>query len=239
LNAIAMRSIVTAVLLTLAVNGAQAAEAVREPMELSESGRAYLEAISGRGIVSDVAYYDPFAPAPELKISAAPTEKPKVERGSGFSIQLVMVLIFAALLAGVVYAATQFGGARIVSFARAPASGRRRRAPSDTETAGWPDTADNLDVGEIGKISDRRAALMLLAQCALSTAAKANGLRIARSWTVRDTLRRLPADWPHLAALHRIASAHEITHYGGRAVSEEAFQSLLGLARSIFAERLR
>ena len=85
-----MRSIVTAVLLTLAVNGAQAAEAVREPMELSESGRAYLEAISGRGIVSDVAYYDPFAPAPELKISAAPTEKPKVERGSGFSIQLVM-----------------------------------------------------------------------------------------------------------------------------------------------------
>ena len=234
-----MRSIVTAFLFTLTVNGVQAAEAVREPMELSESGRAYLEAISGRGIVSDVRYYDPFAPAPELKISDGPTEKPKAEQDSGFSFQLVVVLIFAALLAGVVYAATKFGGARIVSFARAPASGRRRRAPGDGETAGWPDTADNLDVGEIGKISDRRAALMLLAQRALGKAAEANGLRIARSWTVRDVLRHLPTDWPHLAAMHRIASAYEITHFGGRAVSEEAFQSLLGLARSIFAEKSR
>lgn len=234
-----MRSTVTAILFSLALNGAQAAEAVREPMELSESGRAYLEAISGRGIVSDVRYYDPFAPAPELKINAGPTEEPKAERGGGVSINPVIILIFAALLAGVVYAGTQFGGARIVSFARAPTSGRRRRAPSDSETAGWPDTAGHLDVGEIGKISDRRTALMLLAQQALSKAAEANGLRIARSWTVRDVLRRLPADWPHLAALHRIASANEITHFGGRAVSEEAFQSLLGLARSIFVERSR
>ena len=45
----------------------RAQEAVREPVEIGPSGEAYLETLRFRRIDTDVSYFDPRGPAPELK----------------------------------------------------------------------------------------------------------------------------------------------------------------------------
>ncbi|MEL6267678.1 MAG: DUF4129 domain-containing protein, partial [Pseudomonadota bacterium] len=66
-------------------------------------------------------------------------------------------------------------------------------------------------------------------------AATRNGLRLARSWTARDALARIPAGWPGRAALADLARGAELAHFGGRAVDEATFQHHLASARALFA----
>ena len=92
----------------------------------------------------------------------------------------------------------------------------------------------DMTLADISRLNDPREAIIILGRMALRHAAEANGLGIGRSWTIRDVLRRLPRDWPHLPALYSIARAAEITHYGGRDMDVHELGEHIESARPIF-----
>ena len=77
---------------------------------------------------------------------------------------------------------------------------------------------------------------MALAQYALARVVTANGLRLQKSWTVRDALRRLPADQSYLAQLRALVLAAEGVHFGGRDVTDDEFTAHLNATRPLLAE---
>ena len=83
---------------------------------------------------------------------------------------------------------------------------------------------------------DRRAALMALAQYALARVVTSNGLRLQRSWTVRDALRRLPSEQSYLSQLRALVLAAERVHFGGRDVTEDEFKAHLNATQPLLTE---
>lgn len=88
-------------------------------------------------------------------------------------------------------------------------------------------------LGALRARADREAALAELTRAALLAAAAANGLRLGRSETARDLLRRLPAGWGHHGALARLVRVEELVQFGGRPLRPETFLSCLDAARPI------
>lgn len=202
------------------------------PVELRDSGKAYLSSLRGSRVVSDVAYFDPNAPAPDMTTEFKPPEPETEERGGdGGKVDLLVSLVAAALLAGVIFLIVKFGGASAISFSdRSDKRLTRVKRPDDPVE----DLAPLTDLQQISAIGDRRAALIHLMRGALARAAETNHLALQRSWTARDALRRLPRNWPHLPALSDLTRAAELTHFGGRPVDEEQFQRHLTAARPLF-----
>ena len=86
-------------------------------------------------------------------------------------------------------------------------------------------------------MADREAAIVLLLQAALQEAATANGLRLSRSETAREFLRRLPPGWAHGSSLRRLVMAEELVQFGGRILAEETFEQCLHDAAPILGQR--
>lgn len=219
-----------------------AAPAFAQPLELpagiGPGGAAYVDAVRGSGARTGVAYYDPGRPAPELRtdIEVAPPARPAEPAAASEPIPIdrwMVAVVFALVLLAVLLLAARFGGGRAASFARPPERGLRARAAAapPAPAAGEPGP-DGLEA--IAGLADRRRALQVLLERALERAARANGRSLARSQTVRDVLRSLPATWPALPALQRIARQAEVVRFGGRALSEDAFRRCIEAARPIF-----
>ena len=105
----------------------------------------------------------------------------------------------------------------------------RRKPGKEGKKAG---TLNGL-LEQINAMPDRRAALILLLQHSLRRAATDNDLRLGRSETARDILRRLPAQWTHFAALRKLVMAEELVQFGGRALAEATFEECLRTATPI------
>lgn len=234
--------VLCAVLLIAVLGGAAAASAEPRPLaaEPSAAGEAYLKAMSGRRVSTDVTYYDPAREAPPLETRGkAPdlTEPRDDGPDTAVEIQWAVVAIAAVLLAGVIALAVRFGGTTSVSFSRQPDQRRRRAGSASQSTV--PDiarSAGNETLADIARMTDLRAAIVTLGSAAVRRAAEANGLGVGRSWTMRDVLRRLPQGWPHLPALRAIARAAEITHFGGRDIDALELHAHIEAARPIFGE---
>ena len=80
---------------------------------------------------------------------------------------------------------------------------------------------------------DQREALALLLTRTMAAAAAQNTLRVRRSETARDFLRRLPRSWRALGELRQIAMAQELVVFGGRPLSPETFNDCLRRAEVI------
>jgi hypothetical protein len=205
------------------------------PTAPTEDAQAFARAAAAHGIDAQVRYLDAEAPLPPIDGKITPPPPPSPEQpasGEGPSDTIIIAICLALLLAAA-WAALRFGGARAASFARAPDTGLRRRAAPPAPFQ----PPEALDLARIAAIPDRRAALEALWLAALARAAAAHDLTIARSWTARDALRRVPGAWPHHRALARIARAAELAHFGGRTVPEAKFHALLDAAAPIFAGR--
>ncbi|MEM9709826.1 MAG: DUF4129 domain-containing protein [Pseudomonadota bacterium] len=202
----------------------RAQEAVQEPVELSESGEAYLRALRFRRIDTDVAYFDPNAPAPDLDTEVEPPapldENGRVVRG----VDVPTMLISGAILAAILYLFIRFGGAFSVSLGR-DAENAAREGEAEWTHENAPNLPGSLDA--ILKIKDRRQAIVLLAQKVLATAIAANGILFQKSWTGREALRRLPQDQTALDAIRALVLASERVQFGGRDISEDEFGSHL------------
>ena len=213
------------------------AQPAPENLDLTEGGEAYLRLARRSGIEAQVGYFDPTRPPPELKpvIEFKPPEEreqSEVDLGDGQTVTLLITLMILGVIAYLVYA---HGGATGLSFRSAPDQGARRGDAKDAILAGL-DAPDVSGLANIAAIEDRRLALLALLRQVFSRAAEDNDLRLQRSWTAREALRRIPADWPHLAALGALVRDVELTHFGGRPVAEDAFQAHIALARPVLRE---
>lgn len=216
-----------------------AQEAVREPIEIGESGRDYLRSIRLRRIDTDVAYYDPSAPPPELKTGLQPEpqrqtegERPRGETSG--ETDWPFLVVSGVVLAAILYLFLRLGGRMTVSLkqeARNPGSGRRKALP---EAPAWAEKLGTLD--EILRIDDRRRALVLLAQKALAATVAANGVLMQRSWTARDALRHIPDRQAQVDALRALVMASERVQFGGRDVSEDEFHQHVADCRQLLGQ---
>lgn len=210
-------------LLPFAVGSPWAQEAVREPIEIGDSGKEYLRAIRLRRIDSDVAYFDPAAPAPDLKTEQQPERPPQPgTEVSGTGARWTFGIVAGTILAVLVYVFLRFGGNVAVSLRREAQNPVRQRLKSQPDAPAWAERLGTLE--EILRIEDRRRALVLLAQKALASTVAANGVLMQRSWTARDALRHIPDQQIQLGALRDLVMASERVQFGGRDVSEEEFR---------------
>ncbi|WP_299818359.1 DUF4129 domain-containing protein [uncultured Roseibium sp.] len=221
------------------LNQSLAQDAVRETVEIGESGRDYLRSIRLRRIDTDVAYYDPSAPPPELKTGLQPKSPKQTspqspgERPSG-EINWPTLLVSGIVLAAILYLVLRVGGRMTVSLkseARNPGSGRCKAQP---EAPAWAEKLGTLD--EILRIDDRRRALVLLARKALAATVAANGVLMQRSWTARDALRHIPDRQAQVDALRALVMASERVQFGGRDVSEDEFRQHVAGCRQLLGQ---
>ena len=208
---------------------AVAQQAVVEPTQIQDSGNDYLRSIRVRRIDPNVSYYDPSAPPPELTTRQEPDPVTDDENGR-LELDLPSALISTAILIAIIFAFYRFGGGMTVSLRSGSDNAHRKggEAVSLLDEDGTP-----IDLQSILGLKDRRMALVLLAQKALSVAVAANGVLFQRSWTARDALRRVQGQPDQVAALRDLVLDSERVQFGGRNVSEEDFQAHLANVRPL------
>ncbi|MEL7255580.1 MAG: DUF4129 domain-containing protein [Pseudomonadota bacterium] len=228
------RGLLVAMALVLCVAGPLGAQQrVEEGLEVTTSGEAYLKALRLRGVDTDVAYYDPTRPPPAFETNATPDkERDPVDIGTR-QVSFTANVIAVAVLLGVIYLFMRYGGQFSVSLRGDEDATRGTSAGRVTGQDGAPLPSD-LDA--IARISDRRLALVTLAQSALMRAITQQGLFLQKSWTARDALRRLPRDMAHRDTLSDLIAAGERVLFGGRDVPEDDFQAYLTRIRPLFTQ---
>jgi uncharacterized protein DUF4129 len=213
----------------------KAQEAVREPLEIGESGQEYLRSIRLRGISTDVSYYSPSAPPPKLDTKQQPEERQDQSTSQGqvsnINARWTFGLFAGAMLLLIAFVFLRFGGGLAVSLKRDSQNPGRERAKKRGQAPVWAEKLSSLD--EILRIHDRRRALILLAQKALATTVAANGVLMQRSWTARDALRHIPEKQNHLDALRSLVLSSERVQFGGRDVTEDEFRDHVAGCRQL------
>ena len=224
--------------LLLSPSGGTAQEAVAQPLKVGPSGVAYLEAVRYRGIETDVGYFDPTGAVPRLETGQTPPPKaPKAGAGEGAysTTRILMIMLAIAILVGLGTLILRTSGNFALSLdgdAQNPGAARRRAGVA----RGRADSGPPADLRAIMAVADRRHALVMLAQAALARTVAANGVLLQSSWTMRDTLRHIPAGQGHLDALRHLAMAAERVLFGNRDVTEDEFQAQVMGIRPLMAE---
>ncbi|MEM7597376.1 MAG: DUF4129 domain-containing protein [Pseudomonadota bacterium] len=212
---------------------ASSQERVEEGLEATASGEAYLKSLRFRGVDTDVAYFDPTRPPPELDTRETPDpERRDLEVNiSRDQATFLENAIMVAILLAIAFVFLRFGGGFTVSL-RGDSDAERASGTAAAGGAGFNNVPSDIDT--IAGIEDRRIALVTLAQSALIQAVAQQGLLLQKSWTARDALRRLPRDMDHREALRDLVAAGERVLFGGRDVPEGDFQEFLTRIRPIF-----
>lgn len=225
--------------LLLSPSGGTAQEAVPQPLQVGPSGEAYLDAVRYRGVETDVGYFDPTGAVPRLETgqTPAPPKAPGADVGDGaYSTTRVLLIVLAiATLVGLGTLILRTSGNFALSLdgdAQNPGAARRRAGVA----RGRADSGPPADLRAILAVVDRRRALVMLAQAALARTVAANGVLLQSSWTMRDTLRHIPANQGHLDALRHLAMAAERVLFGNRDVTEDEFQAQVARIRPLMAE---
>lgn len=217
---------------------AQTTAATTIDPEINETGQAYRDA-AGYATQTEIRYYDPDGPAPELSLDQEfePEEKDSAENATSARIDIdaPFALIAFLILVIIVFIIAKTVGTPSITFQTTGDDRQSTHKPKSEATTPAPEFTGGLNA--IRGIADRRIALTLLASAALSQAAEANKFRISRSWTLRDALYRVPRSWTHRKVLADLTRAAEIAHFGGRDVSEDAFQAHFAATQPIFRGR--
>lgn len=208
--------------------------------EISQSGEEYLRSI-GR-IDTDVTYVDPNAPPPPFSTDqtvdpSAPPEDSEFDLTgenvrTGFN---VVSIVAAALLIAVVVMFIKYGGGLQVSLRRQSDNASRLKT-GRKPTPGSLAAARPSGLNAILAMTDRREALVRLAQSALVRTVAANGILIQDSWTARDALRRIPKDQTLLSDLRVLVYDSEGVLFGDRDVTEDRFQTHVARIRPLLSE---
>ena len=207
-----------------------------DPLEMRPSGEAYQQAIRFRGIDTDVVYFDPTRPPPELETEETPPE-PQTPSQPGtretsrsrFTLdedaaRLFVIVILSLAIIGVAYLVARYGGLLQASFSREPDNAESENGNGQAATG---ETEEPLlaSLEAILAMRDRREALVALCRVLLARAVAAQGVLFQRSWTDRDALRRVPQTLGHRDALRALVFASEKVQFGGRDVTEEEFNA--------------
>ena len=239
-----MRILSFVILLSIAVgvfvpHGLMAQEISAEPLDIRSSGEAYLSALRYRRIDTDVRYFDPSQPAPELKTSETPRTRDRSEdnpedatttaEGGSWLVAVVSLVIFAFLLGLFL----RFGGPASITFQTAPEIGALRRTRARVESDA---SRQSESLEEILRIEDRRVAIVALSNYLLGQTVAAEGILWQQSWTARDAMAKVPRTAPLRDALFDLVLSSERVHFGGRDVTETEFTSHVDRLRPFFAK---
>ena len=222
--------------LACATTGAWAQAPVVETLEVTPSGEAYLQSLRFSRVDPDVTYFDPNAAAPDLSTDERlPTEQvdpveEAIESDSdviGVLALLVVVVIVAAILwrSGALSLSLRVGDE---AAAIAPRPAEMRTSDKDAQPA---------NLRAILQISDRREAIIALAQHALADALRAKDILPQRSWTARDALRSLARRGADIEPLRHLALTGEAVQFGTRDISEVEFNDHVARIRPHLAEQ--
>ena len=201
------------------------------------TGQSYSDAISGQRIQSDARYSDETDPAffvndeTAIRPTSQPRDMPQIRGGTG-------VFIVIALVAVMLFLWLRFGGTGALLSAAPKETDGATTAPEAWKIGADEAAMDGLSLlDQIRAMPDRRAALVRLLRHALLAAGSDSQTRFARSDTEREAFARLPSSWRHRQILGLLLRAAELAHYGGRAVSEDAFEKALEQGALILGSR--
>lgn len=142
------------------------------------------------------------------------------------------VAIIVGVVALLLFLLLKYGGAGALLRAD-PSSGTKPKK----RAKGWGLTAAETPAGDIlaqiMAMEDRREAMILLLRHCLLQAADETDTYFQRADTEREAMARLPKSWPHLSKLGHIAIQTELVHYGGRAITDEDYNTALDSGRTI------
>ncbi len=215
---------------------AQLTEADLEPTGTANT--AYEDAASGGRLQTEIIYLKPSAEfSPDQKVEIEVPETPEEQSTSNTTMRWFWGIVFAVILAVVIFIIVTQGGAIGVSFG-AQADETRRRPEAEPAA---PDPFDALNrqpldqfLQSLKVMKDRRMALILLVSRALERAADSNNVRLGRAQTARDVLRILPRGWQHLPVMRNLVREAEVVHFGGRDLPEDRWQECFESAKPIF-----
>ena len=181
----------------------------------------YIDRLTGEIPMDGAPPYEP----PETETAEAPSETP---------VNVSRALLILALIAVVVLVVTRGG---LLRDLRAPRNPQRiRQTSADTSAA----PGAQPEVGLLARLrhaADPEAAIVELIEALLPAAAQQNDMRVGRSETARDLLRRLPRSWPHLRDLRMIVMAEELVQFGGRPLARDTWDDCLARAGRILGEQ--
>ena len=195
--------------------GAAAYESLAQ-LSLVQSELNYVDTLKGEIPMDGAPRYTP------------PEEEEAIPEARQIEFNPYVAALLVAVMALLAFLLWKFGGPARGMFAGQPKEGARNQS----DTAEPMAVLTGLDVFRAMK--DREAALVQLVQEALQRAAEANRLRLPRSETARETLRRVPRSWPLHPNLRKIVMAEELVQFGGRPLSEEVFDACLENAAPIW-----
>lgn len=229
-----------AILLACAAGMAWAQAPAIESLEVTPSGEAYLQSLRFSGVDPDVAYFNPDAAAPDLSTDARlPTEQvDPVEdtlrvaaRSDRHFIGFLAVVLFVVIVASILWRS----GALSVSLR----AGDERAAIAPRSTPVRTSDGDALPASlrAILQLSDRREAIIALAQRALADALHAKDILPQRSWTARDALRRLARNGADIEPLRHLTLTGEAVQFGTRDISEAEFTDHVARIRPYLADQ--
>ncbi len=211
--------------------GALAEPAKLDGLQVTPSGEAYLKATRMRGIDRQVGYFDPTRPPPTLRTDRKPPPpKERVEREdeeretvSNDTVRWSTIVISALILAGVLYLMVRFSGNVSVSFSSTPQDAKSHRGKVKTQGV----VAHPKGLQAILDMRNREEALVALCHGLLARIVGAQGVLLHKSWTARDTLRRVPRSHPDRSALQGLVMRAELVQFGGRHINEDEFQGIV------------
>ncbi|WP_373634858.1 hypothetical protein [Yoonia sp. SS1-5] len=193
---------------------------------------AYLAAVDGRGVSTDVRYVDETdRDLLENNVEAAREPgRPVNFDGDGLGTFLVVLVV-----AGLLFLFLKFGAGGALLRADPNATKKpRKRARAWGLTAAEKSAADIL--AQIRAMASRRDALILLLRHCLLQAADETETNFKRSDTEREALSRLPQKWRFYTQLQGLMFQTELVHYGGREIADDAYETALQNGARILME---
>ncbi|WP_157944536.1 DUF4129 domain-containing protein [Mangrovicella endophytica] len=196
-----------------------------------EDAAAYRKTASGAGLQDDLIYLPPGTP-----LDAEVDEEPETPDMSDFAgetpvaMQAAAWAILAAILALLLFLAIRYRRLLVELFS----GGNDRRIGTavdslEVEDGGTREIDHDL-LARLRAEPDPRVGVRILLKRFLALAARENDIVLRRSLTTRELMRLLPGGWRHRSDLEQLASRVELTVFGGREMSRQAYQECLDLA---------
>lgn len=188
-----------------------------------------------------VDYADPGDPISYEKI--APIEGQEEREHSEGNGRFLTYALLALLIGGLIWILAKFGGSSAQIVGKQPDEGEyipgQPVVPDVLRDAGRIDQPDREFLLSLAAMEDRRRAMHLLLNRVLLRQSLDHKLRLRRSMTVREVVALFPQDKGILPRLKNLARETELVWFGGRAVSDSAFQKSLEIGRELLLGRVR
>ncbi|ORE97640.1 DUF4129 domain-containing protein [Aurantimonas sp. 22II-16-19i] len=225
LSACAVAAILLAIPAPVLADEGTAAVLPAQP-QLTDAGKAYLGAVEGLRLQTEIRYLSPDADldaaedASRRQLDADPGAiLARLEWGSKAVLVLMVLLLVLLLWLGRGQLADLMG----------PRD--RRLGPAGATVIHRPDGELDHDlIARLRREGDPRQGLRQVLERFLELAAEDNAIVLKRSLTTRELVQRLPGSWSHRAELESLARQTELVLFGGREMDIASYHRCLDVA---------